>query len=83
MLIKINRRYFAPIYVATMIIILTTNDAFAAKDDRRIQPFHQNPAYWQYNNKPVLLLGGTSDDNLFQLKTPGAGHGAALILQSE
>ncbi len=32
----------------------------------RIQPWTENPWYWQYNNKPVLLLGASSDDNLFQ-----------------
>ena len=24
------------------------------------------PSYWEYNGKPVLLLGGSDDDNLFQ-----------------
>jgi len=31
-----------------------------------IQIYHNNPRYWQYNGKPVLLLGGSDDDNLFQ-----------------
>ena len=34
---------------------------------RRIEIYRPNPAYWQYNGKPVLLLGGTKDDNLFQI----------------
>jgi len=25
-----------------------------------------NPSYWQYKGKPVLLVGGSDDDNLFQ-----------------
>ena len=33
----------------------------------RIKPFAGNPRYWQYKRKPVLLLGGTKDDNLFQI----------------
>lgn len=37
---------------------------FAADD---IQPYAANPFYWQYRGKPVLLLGGSDDDNLFQL----------------
>jgi hypothetical protein len=37
---------------------------FAEQD---IQPWARNPRYWQYKGKPVLLLGGTKDDNLFQL----------------
>src|SRR3546814_16093353 len=33
---------------------------------KAIQAYSENPAYWQYKGKPVLLLGGTDDDNLFQ-----------------
>lgn len=32
-----------------------------------IKPYKENPRYWQYKGKPVLLLGGTQDDNLFQI----------------
>lgn len=32
----------------------------------RIRPYTENPYYWQYKGKPVLLLGGSDDDNLFQ-----------------
>ncbi len=35
-------------------------------DSDRIRPWPKNPRYWQYKGKPVLLLGGTDDDNLFQ-----------------
>jgi hypothetical protein len=31
-----------------------------------IQIYQDNPRYWQYEGKPVLLLGGSDDDNLFQ-----------------
>ena len=31
-----------------------------------IKPWKENPRYWQYKEQPVLLLGGTCDDNLFQ-----------------
>lgn len=34
---------------------------------KRIDICSTNPAYWQYDGKPVLLLGGTVDDNLFQI----------------
>jgi len=33
----------------------------------RIQPYAKNPRYWQYLGKPVLLLGGSKDDSLFQI----------------
>lgn len=33
----------------------------------RIQPYEKNPRYWQYEGQPVLLLGGSKEDNLFQV----------------
>lgn len=33
----------------------------------RIQPYEKNPTYWQYKAMPVLLLGGSVEDNLFQI----------------
>jgi hypothetical protein len=33
----------------------------------RIQPWHENQRYWQYEEAPVLLLGGSREDNLFQI----------------
>ena len=33
----------------------------------RIKPYEKNPRYWQYLGEPLLLLGGTKDDNLFQI----------------
>ena len=33
----------------------------------RIQPYAANPAYWQYKGQPALLLGGSIEDNLFQI----------------
>lgn len=33
----------------------------------RVKPWSENPRYWQYKGEPVLLIGGSKDDNLFQL----------------
>ena len=33
----------------------------------RIRPWSENPSYWQYKGQPVMLLGGSKDDNLFQI----------------
>ncbi len=33
----------------------------------RIQPYKKNPWYWQYRGEPVLLLGGTVEDNVYQI----------------
>ena len=46
-------------------------DTKAKKDTQmeknRIQIYKENPRYWQYKGKPVLLIGGSVDDNLFQI----------------
>lgn len=31
----------------------------------RIKPYTNNPYYWQYKGEPVLLVGGSAQDNLF------------------
>ncbi len=36
-------------------------------NDDRIRPYPADPRYWQYRGEPVLLLGGTCEDNLFQI----------------
>ena len=36
-------------------------------NSQRIRPWAANPSYWQYRGQPVLLLGGSKDDNLFQI----------------
>ena len=41
--------------------------AAAADDAQRIRPSPENPRYWQYKGRPVLLLGGSKDDNLLQI----------------
>jgi hypothetical protein len=35
------------------------------REFRRIQPWSENPRYWQYKGEPVMLLGGADQDNLF------------------
>lgn len=36
-------------------------------DEMRIKPYAANRFYWQYKGKPVLLIGGSVEDNLFQI----------------
>jgi hypothetical protein len=35
--------------------------------DRRIHISQQYPSYWEFEGQPVLLLGGSVEDNLFQI----------------
>ncbi len=39
----------------------------AQGDSGAIRPWPANPRYWEYGGEPVLLLGGTVQDNLFQI----------------
>jgi len=34
--------------------------------EENIRPYDNNPWYWQYQGNPVVLYGGTGNDNLFQ-----------------
>jgi hypothetical protein len=38
----------------------------ADDDSSALRPYTENPSYWQYQGRPVMLLGGSDDDNLFQ-----------------
>ena len=51
-----------------MILLLAADCSFKNKNESRIRPYNQNPRYWQYKGDPVLLLGASDDDNLFQFR---------------
>jgi hypothetical protein len=51
----------------------------AADDADRIQPNRENPYYWQYQGEPVLLLGGSWQDNLFNHPVGLAEHLDLLV----
>tara|TARA_R110002049_G_scaffold38978_4_gene120405 strand:- start:7358 stop:8758 length:1401 start_codon:yes stop_codon:yes gene_type:complete len=40
--------------------------AIAQKETKTIKIYKENPRYWEFNNKPLLLLGASNDDNPFQ-----------------
>jgi len=44
--------------------LLACTTALAAQP--ALRPWPENPWYWSYQGRPVLLLGGSDDDNLFQ-----------------
>ncbi|MDO3385639.1 hypothetical protein QWI17_07300 [Gilvimarinus sp. SDUM040013] len=37
-----------------------------SKADSSIQPYHENQWYWQYKGEPIMLIGGSNEDNLWQ-----------------
>jgi len=55
--------------VAAIGIVLSCVPLSAADDKNadRIKPYVENPRYWQYKGKPVLLLGGSKTDHIFLL----------------
>lgn len=53
--------------LSTLVVFWLTMTALAAENPNRIRPYEKNPRYWQFKGQPVLLLGGSKDDNLFQI----------------
>jgi hypothetical protein len=55
--------------VTVISIILSPAMLLAAdhKNADRIKPYVENPRYWQYEGKPVMLLGGSKTDHIFLL----------------
>ena len=45
-----------------------TGQSVSTPDDnfQGIKPYTQNQWYWQYRGEPIILIGGSDDDNLFQ-----------------
>jgi hypothetical protein len=43
----------------------TATQSDSRRDADRIQPWSENARYWQYKGEPLLLLGGSWQDNLF------------------
>jgi hypothetical protein len=61
------------IFILFSLIFLMVNGAKVnalepseGQNNNSIKVYSENPMYWQYKGKPVLLLGGSSNDNLFQ-----------------
>ncbi len=52
--------------LALPLLIVFVSLATAAPAESALRPWEKNPWYWSYRDKPVLLLGGSDDDNLSQ-----------------
>ncbi|MFV1967399.1 MAG: hypothetical protein ACC628_18370 [Pirellulaceae bacterium] len=46
---------------------LSVAEEIPTKNADRIRPYKKDSRYWQYQGEPVLLLGGSKDDSLFQI----------------
>ena len=56
-------------HILTLLVIGYLPCVVLAEDPHAavLKPYSENPSYWQYKGAPVLLLGGSDDDSLFQL----------------
>jgi hypothetical protein len=45
----------------------------------QIKPYSENPLYWEYNGKPVLLFGASDSDNILWYRRKVLEHGARPI----
>jgi hypothetical protein len=62
---SVSCRHRSVVPVVISIPILALSVVAAAGDDQRIRPYAENPYFWQYKGEPVLLIGGSDHDNLF------------------
>ncbi|MCP4208429.1 MAG: hypothetical protein GY767_15445 [Shimia sp.] len=50
-----------------LVTVLAVSCSEAPEFNGSIQPWPENPKYWAMGGEPVLLLGGSKDDSLFQI----------------
>ena len=60
---KINFNAGIVVLLAISLIAISCNSTGHVND--YIRPYTDNPYYWQYKGDPVMLMGGTWQDNLF------------------
>ncbi len=54
------------LFLSISIVYILVGCGNISHENNRIKPWAENHWYWQFNGEPVLLLGASSDDNLFQ-----------------
>jgi hypothetical protein len=58
--------YFLVVFMASGLFSCgQENQQGENREALRIKPWSEDPGYWQYKGEPVMLLGGTDQDNLF------------------
>jgi hypothetical protein len=56
---------FAAMTALMLLIVSCQPNDYEDRDAMRIKPWSEDPRYWQYRGEPLLLLGGSDQDNLF------------------
>lgn len=62
-----------------LLAAVAVSPAAADDDQPALRPYDQNPAYWQYKGEPVILLGGSWQDNLWNHPTKLEEHLDILV----
>ncbi|MDI6451073.1 hypothetical protein [Anaerobaca lacustris] len=65
--------------ISLLAAVVLLGPALASSNNERIHPYENNPRYWQYKGRPVLLLGGSREDNLFNHPDGLAEHLDTLV----
>ena len=52
------------------------------KEKKAIRIYSQNPFYWEYNGNPILLVGGSNEDNMFN-HPEGLEQGGVFLKNEE
>ena len=60
----IHSSFTSMMLVGILATVYVHNNVDAQGSDR-IRPYEANPYFWQYKGEPILLLGGSWQDNLF------------------
>ena len=64
----INRTLKSSLFIPAALALMVCTACKTSAVDEEILPvriYSENPFYWEYKGKPVLLLGGSGEDNLF------------------
>ncbi len=57
----------ATVLIAVFFISMYQVEKNSAADDPALKISESNPFYWEYEGNPTFLIGGSKDDNLFQI----------------
>ncbi len=61
-------------FIIIPVILYCVLGMLLANDNNRIRPYGKNPYYCQYRGEPLLLIGGSGEDNLFNHPINLAAH---------
>ena len=56
-----------PVFLCSIAAQETKAEKDTDMENNRIKIYAENPRYWQYKGEPILLIGGSVEDNLFQI----------------